>query len=114
LVKLLSASRRERFVYAERAAKRNERERDHGREKIRQTLLAWESFWRDLFLTASGADMPLVNLDWEADIHRLAEQIGPSGTHTQLAGMEQALERQEHNVNPRLLLEVLFLDWPRV
>ena len=110
----LAARRRERLAYVERTMRKFDRERDRGREKIRWALLVWESFWRDVFITASGADLPLVNLDYQADIQRLAGAVGPAAAHECLAGIGQTLTRQEGNVNSRLLLEMLLLDWPRV
>ena len=110
----LAARRRERLAYVERTMRKFDRERDRGREKIRWALLVWESFWRDVFITASEADLPLVNLDYQADIQRLAEAVGPAAAHECLAGIGQTLTRQEGNVNSRLLLEMLLLDWPRV
>lgn len=110
----LAARRRERLAYVERTMRKFDRERDRGREKIRWALLVWESFWRDVFITASEADLPLVNLDYQVDIQRLAEAVGPAAAHECLAGIGQTLTRQEGNVNSRLLLEMLLLDWPRV
>ena len=110
----LAARRRERLAYVERTMRKFDRERDRGREKIHWALLVWESFWRDVFITASGADLPLVNLEYQADIQRLAAAIGPQAAHARLADLGQTLTRQEGNVNSRLLLEMLLLEWPRV
>ena len=114
LLQQLAARRRERLAYVERTMKKYDRERDRGREKIHQALLVWESFWRDVFISASGADLPLVNLEYQADIQRLAGAIGPAAAHDYLAGLGHALTRQESNVNSRLLVETLMLDWPKV
>ena len=114
LLQQLAARRRERLAYVERTMKKFERERDRGREKLHWALLVWESFWRDIFITASGADLPLVNLEYQADIQRLAAAIGPETAHARLADIGQTLTRQEGNVNSRLLVEMLLLEWPRV
>jgi DNA polymerase-3 subunit delta' len=114
LLQQLAARRRERLAYVERTMKKYDRERDRGREKIHSALLVWESFWRDIFITASGADLPLVNLEYQADIQRLAAAIGPAAAHERLAELGQTLTRQERNVNTRLLVELLMMDWPRV
>jgi DNA polymerase-3 subunit delta' len=114
LLQQLAAKRRERLAYVERTMKKYDRERDRGREKIHQALLVWESFWRDVYIAASGADLPLVNLGYQADIQRLAGALGPEAAHDCLAGLGQALTRQESNVNSRLLVELLLIDWPRV
>jgi DNA polymerase-3 subunit delta' len=114
LLQQLAGRRRERLAYVERTMRKFERERDRGREKIHRALLVWESFWRDVFITANGADLPLVNLDYEQDIRRLAAAIGPEAAHARLADLGQTLTRQQGNVNSRLLVELLMLEWPRV
>jgi DNA polymerase III subunit delta' len=114
LLQQLAARRRERLGYVERLMRKYERERDRGREKIHRELLVWETFWRDVYISACGADLPLVNLDFEADIQRLAGTIGPQAAHDYLAEVGLTLTRQESNVNSRLLVEMLMIDWPRV
>lgn len=104
LLTLLSFNRRDRFSYAENAAK------DH--EMLRETYQVWLSFWRDLMLRSAGADLPLVNLDAEAEIDYLAEQIAPPVIRARITDLEQAIDRLDGNLNARLLTEVLLLDWP--
>ncbi len=117
LLQQLAARRRERLAYVDRTMRRFDRERDRGREKIRQALLLWESFWRDVYIFAcgaSGAGLPLVNLDYQAQIQRLAGSLGEDAAHGYLVEVGQALASQENNVNSRLLLEMLMVDWPRI
>ena len=106
LGQLLAAPRRQRFAYVERVLK--------DKEKLRQALQVWLSFWRDIFLTAAGARFPLTNLDQEAEVHRLAAAVGPATAHACTAALEEALVRLDANANPRLLAEVTLLDWPRL
>lgn len=105
-LRLAQASRRERFSYAE-GVKTKER------EWLRQMLLVWLSLWRDVLMRAAGADTPLVNLDWQADIEQLARRVSLPAARAVTAALEQNLARLDANLNRQLLLEVTLLDWPR-
>lgn len=106
LHRLLSASRVEKFDYAEKLSK--------DKEFMRQTVLVWLSYWRDVLLNASGANVPLANIDRQAEIEALSQRISLSLARRLVEGMESCLERLEHNVNSRLLAEVTLLDLPHV
>ncbi len=106
LQRLLSASRVEKFEYAEKLSR--------DKESMRQALLVWLSYWRDVLLCASGASAPIANLDRQAEIEALSGQLHLSRARQQAQNIEVSIERLERNVNPRLLAEVLLLDWPHV
>jgi DNA polymerase III subunit delta' len=110
---LLRSSRVERFTYAEKLvpSRRKEKETE---EHLRETLLLWLSFWRDVLLRASGSDAPLVNVDHTAAIHSLAAMLGMPRAHTLVSQGQQAVDRLERNINARLLAEVTLLDWPKI
>lgn len=103
LQKLLSASRVDKFAYAEKLAK--------DKDAMRQTLLVWESFWRDVFLSASKADSPLANVDRAEEIASLANQLELAAARQRVRETERALQQMERNVNARLLIEILLLGW---
>ena len=106
---LLSANRRARFAYVETLT----RDRDKARENMRQALMAWLSYWRDMLFCITGAETPLVNLEKQEELDRLAAKLSLPAVCRVLDGLETALERLDANVNPRLLGEALLLDWPR-
>ncbi len=106
LLNLLTSNRRERFAYVETMGR--------DRETLRQAYQVWLSFWRDLMLRAASADLPLVNLNLEAEITRLASQVSLSTARACVAALEQGISRLDANLNARLLTEVLLLDWPRL
>jgi DNA polymerase-3 subunit delta' len=106
LQSLLPASRAEKFRYAEKLAK--------DKDAMRQTLLVWLSYWRDVMLSTSGASTPLANLDCDESITSLAKRLDLQAVRHVVAELEKAVERLEMNVNPRLLAEVLLMDWPAV
>jgi DNA polymerase III subunit delta' len=106
LKRLLSAKRRDRFHYAEKLSK--------DKDAFRQTLLLWLSYWRDVLLKTSGAAAALTNIDRAEEIENLTVKVDLSLARAITAGMEQALDRLEKNVNARLLAEVTLMDWPKI
>ena len=109
---LLAANKRERLVFAEQQSKA--KDRLVAKEKMQGMLLAWLSFWRDVLIIGTGADTPLVNIDYEPDLRRLGRQIDFQSAETLTSDIESALANLDGNVNPQLLLEVLLLDWPHI
>jgi hypothetical protein len=105
---LLSATRVERFAYADRLA------REHGPDRIQETLELWSGFWRDVLLTTAQATTPLMNLDRADDVHSLARILSPGAAREVLAAVRRTRDLLDRNVNARLALEVLLLDWPRL
>lgn len=103
---LLPAPRVEKFSYAEKLAK--------DKDTMRQTILVWLSYWRDVLLRVAGAESPLVNVDRNMEIEFLAGRLDLSSARKVVSEHESALERMDRNVNSRLLLEVLLMDLPKV
>jgi len=114
LQELLHASRRVRFAFAEKQFPRRERDLGKSRQTLRQILQVWLSYWRDILLYTAGSAVPLVNLDRENEIKRLAAILDFNGVRSCTLALENSLSLLESNVNPQLLLEVLLLDWPRL
>ena len=107
---LLKASRRDRFTYAEKLTDR----KNEAKERFRETLLLWLSFWRDVLLHVSGTETSLTNVDRAGEIAALAGRLTLAETRRLVTDVEGAVERLEKNVNARLLAEVLLLDWPKI
>ncbi len=103
---LLSSTRVQKFNYAEKMAR--------DKDAMRQTLLLWLSYWRDVLLCASGATASIANVDKNETITSMAQALELQGTRRIVHDLETALKRLDHNVNPRLLAEVLLLDLPEV
>lgn len=106
LLMLLPASRVEKFAYADKLAR--------DKESMRQAITFWLSYWRDVMLRTAQAETPLVNVDRNVEIEDLAGQLDLYSARVVVSNFENALERLERNVNPRLLAEVLLLDLPKV
>jgi DNA polymerase-3 subunit delta' len=105
LLALLPASRVEKFKYAEQLSK--------DKNIMRQALLFWLSYWRDVMLRTANATTPLVNIDRNMEIEELAGALDFSTARKTVETLELALAQLEKNVNPRLLAEVLLLDLPK-
>ena len=106
LEKLLSSTRVQKFNYAEKLAK--------DKEAMRQTLLVWLSYWRDVLLRVSGARTSIANVDQNESITTLTTLLELGKARSVVHEMELALQRLERNVNARLLAEVVLLDLPEV
>jgi len=104
LLTLLPASRVEKFAYADRLAK--------DKESMRQAILFWLSYWRDIMLRTAQAETPLVNVDRNVEIEDIASQMDLSSVRRVVKGLENTLEKMDRNVNSRMLAEVLLLDLP--
>ena len=106
LLSLISASRVEKFAYADKLSR--------DKESMRQAVLIWLSYWRDIMLRSAQAETPLVNIDRNVEIEDLAGRLDLSISRRVVSGLEDVLEKMERNVNSRLLAEVLLLDFPKV
>jgi len=104
LRQLLGASHVTRFAYAEKLSK--------NRDSVSEVLAHWLSYWRDVLLAASGSNVPLANVDLQTEIHDQAARYAPELARRTVQAIRQAADRLDHNVNPRLALEVLMLDLP--
>ena len=106
LLTLIPASRVEKFAYADKLSK--------DKESMRQAILIWLSYWRDVMLRTAQAGSPLVNVDRNMEIEDLADRMDLSSARRVVSGLENTLEKMERNVNSRMLAEVLLLDLPKI
>jgi DNA polymerase III gamma/tau subunit len=106
LQRLIYASRVEKFAYADKLSK--------NKDSMRQALLIWLSYWRDVMLRTAQAGTPLVNMDRNLEIENIASQMDLSSARLMVRGLESTLEKMDGNVNTRLLAEVLLLDLPKL
>lgn len=104
LQNLISASRVEKFSYADKLSK--------DKDSMRRVILIWLSYWRDVMLRTAQAKTPLVNIDRNMEIEDVAHRMDLSSARLVVHELESTLEKMEKNVNPRLLAEVLLLDLP--
>ena len=103
---LISASRVEKFSYADKLSR--------DKDAMRQTILTWLSYWRDIMLRTAQSTAPLVNVDRNMEIEDIAHRMDLSSARLIVQELEGTLEKMERNINPRLLAEVLLLDLPKL
>lgn len=107
LVDLLHGDRVPRFAQAEWLAKQE-------LPAVEERLELWSSWWRDLLALTSGASVPLTNVDRKAELERLAGRVELAVVQRVLKSIQDGLIQLTQNANPRLVLEVLLLDLPRL
>ncbi len=107
---LLPAKRYERFSLAAKLTGNYQT----ARENVAEVLPIWLSYWRDVFVRASGASLPLVNIDLELQVERTASQVDVSIARSLVVAHEQALEQLDAYANAQLLVETLMLQWPTI
>jgi DNA polymerase III gamma/tau subunit len=95
----------EKFAYADKLSR--------DKESMRQAILIWLSYWRDVMLRTAQARTPLVNIDRNLEIEDLASRMDLSSARRVVSELESTLEKMDGNVNPKLLAEVLLLDLPK-
>lgn len=107
LENLLRQTRRERFSLAEGLSK------DKDKSPLKALLDLWQTYWRDLLLMSLGNPIKPVNIDRIETLERFSRHISPEATEKALKATQRAINLIENtNVNVRLLLEVLMLDYP--
>lgn len=84
------------------------------RENLRDFLHIMLSFWRDVALCATGVQSHLYNPDRIGEIEKLAQASGIDTARRVVANIEHTLWMLDHNINPRLAIEILLMDMPRV
>ncbi len=110
LLSLLGAKRREKLAYAN-AKFYSRDERGEAREVLREALIWWLTFWRDVLLTSSGVTDALTNLDYADQVQKVSSRVDRSSALKLVKRLEASLGRL-NNANLRLLAEALLLDWP--
>ena len=82
--------------------------------ELHLALEIWGTFWRDVMLTCAGSKSTLTNIDRVDQINALAERISMEKARKLVLDNEKAIERLNKNVNARMAMEVMLLDWPYV
>lgn len=101
---ILGRDRAGRFALAEHLSK----------DKLALTPLLelWQTFWRDALLLCEGVPLPPANADRLPALERLARELTPEAALAALQATRTLLNNLSLNLNLRLALEALFLDYP--
>ncbi|OGN93072.1 MAG: DNA polymerase III subunit delta' [Chloroflexi bacterium RBG_13_50_21] len=106
LVRLLACSRGERFAFAKDTVE--------NKDDMRGELQVWLTFWRDTLIYAAGISNSITNPDYSMQIKQLADEIGLTRAQFYVNAIESTLDRIDRNVNARLALDVLLMDFPKI
>ena len=107
LERLVHSSRCDRFTFVEGIYR--------DRDKVRECLQLWLTYWRDVMILAAGSNVPLVNIDHTDQIRNLASVLDLNSARQKVFDVDRAIQLMDTtNTNIRILTEVLLLDWPRL
>jgi DNA polymerase-3 subunit delta' len=84
------------------------------RSAVHAALDLWLDYWRDLMLAKLGCADAITNIDRRDELAALAGRYRLEQIREFIASIRAASEQLRQNVNPRLALEVLMLDLPRL
>lgn len=110
LEEILGMNLRGRLKYVEKL----QRAKGQARESYGFLIATWLTFWRDVLICNETSDVPLVNLEKESLIQRTAAGLSLQKAASILKDHEEALTMLDQYVNPRLILENLLLNLPRL
>jgi DNA polymerase III subunit delta' len=110
LISLDGASNMERFKFAQRLSEQFSKQR----ASVEDELRLWLGWWRDLLLTKAGLKDSVVNIDLGNEMEGRVQALSLSQISGFLSNLGQAVRQLEQNANPRLVLEVLMLNLPRL
>ena len=110
LEELLGMNLRSRLKHVEKL----QRVKGQARESYSFLIATWLTFWRDILICSEAGEVPLVNLEKEELIRRTAAGLSLQKAAGILKHHEEALTMLDQYVNPRLILENLLLNLPRL
>jgi DNA polymerase III subunit delta' len=119
-IELIISQRSEQFSYVESIAdfrNKSQEQKNEMSANLRDILLIWLSFWRDVMLCAASPEnqiISVINLDYHHYLHVLAQKIGLHEAWRMVNNIERTIERLDRNVNARMAVELLLLDLPRL
>jgi len=106
LIQQLTCTHKERFAFAA--------SRVYNQDEMRSELQVWLTFWRDVLILTSGSSGSITNIDYMNPIQQLANAIGMPAAQFYVNSIEKTIERIDRNVNARLALEVMLMDFPKI
>ncbi|MBT4513178.1 MAG: DNA polymerase III subunit delta' [Chloroflexi bacterium] len=108
LIDLASADTTDRFEFASELATQFGK----SRLAVREDLILWVTWWRDIMLMKNGCADSIINIDHENVLREHAEQCSTSVIGETIKAIQETMQQLDQNANPRLALEVLMLNIP--
>jgi DNA polymerase-3 subunit delta' len=109
LVALQAQARSAGFRWAEERAKEY---RGGEQPAVFAALELWQSWWRDILLTAAGCPEAIVHIDRSDELRQAAARYRIADIHAFIARIDGAARQLRENVNPQLALENVVLHLP--
>jgi DNA polymerase-3 subunit delta' len=87
---------------------------DLGRDKLSLAPLLelWQTYWRDVVLLREGSRLAPANYDRMTELQQLADQLSAEGALKALTATTEMISLLQVNVNVRLALETMLLNYP--
>jgi len=104
LEELIDSDRARRFKLANDLAK--------DKSALATLLELWGTYWRDVLLQTEGASVRLANADREVSIQQMTYTVDAEGAVRALKATQTLLGQLQYNINTRLALETMLLDYP--
>jgi DNA polymerase-3 subunit delta' len=82
------------------------------KQALTPLLDLWLTYWRDLMFYLQGYEQRLCNIDRMVNIEQMAYDLDLEGVISAIRATQTLLKNLSYQVNQRLALEVLFLDYP--
>jgi DNA polymerase-3 subunit delta' len=111
LVEMQVQPRAAGFRWAEQRAKEY---RSGEQAAVFGALELWQSWWRDVLVTAAGCPDQIVHVDRRDEIAQAARRYRLADIHAFIARLDAAARQLRENVNPQLALENALLHLPGV
>lgn len=80
------------------------------RDSLDRVLLNLLGFYRDVYLLQSGATVPVINVDLEETLGKLAQGSSAARTLARIDAIRTARKRLGANVTPLLTMEAMMMD----
>jgi DNA polymerase-3 subunit delta' len=100
----LERSRAGRFDLAQEMGK--------SKQDLRPVLELWQTYWRDLLLLTRRSDVPPANSDRLVRLQQFAIHFSADEVLAALNATRSLIDQLRYNINLRLALETMFLDYP--
>ena len=108
LEEIVKGNRVARFKLADDLSKDARKEK----QSLRTLLELWLTYWRDVYLLALDIPIKPSNNDYHISMQQLLQRSDVDDAKRALDATQELLDNLTTNVNLRLALEVLFLDYP--
>jgi DNA polymerase-3 subunit delta' len=109
LAALAGQPRADAFRWAEERAKEY---RSGEQAAVFAALELWQSWWRDVMLTAAGCPEAVVHVDRREDLERAAGRYSLAEVQAFVRRIAEVARQLRENVNPQLALENVLLHLP--